>query len=171
MKEISKHARFDDCWTVIDGKVYDISDFMYDHPGGPYILLYRAAGKDASTDFHSQGHTSDAFDQLKKLEIGRIFSHCEDTSDDSNGSNSKSSMDENQVVDDDWQYFFDISQARKKRRLFYLLDDDDETNESKANTKKTNTKQAAVNEIDANQTDVNQTDVNQTVVYNGNVST
>ena len=41
------------CWTVIDGNVYDLTSWIYQHPGGPqYILMI--CGKDATSAFNSQ---------------------------------------------------------------------------------------------------------------------
>ena len=34
VEEISKHNSQDDCWVVVDGKVWDITDFAPEHPGG-----------------------------------------------------------------------------------------------------------------------------------------
>ncbi|KAM0718145.1 hypothetical protein Q7P37_006477 [Cladosporium fusiforme] len=53
--ELDKHATPDDCWIVINGKVYDLTNFAPDHPGGPDII-YKYAGKDGSkayNDFHA----------------------------------------------------------------------------------------------------------------------
>ena len=33
--EIDKHATADDCWIVVNGKVYDLTTFAPEHPGGP----------------------------------------------------------------------------------------------------------------------------------------
>lgn len=33
--EITKHATPDDCWIVVNGKVYDLTTFAPNHPGGP----------------------------------------------------------------------------------------------------------------------------------------
>jgi cytochrome b involved in lipid metabolism len=30
-----KHAKPDDCWIVVNGKVYDLTTFAPNHPGGP----------------------------------------------------------------------------------------------------------------------------------------
>ena len=32
--ELDKHAKPDDCWIVVNGKVYDLTTFAPEHPGG-----------------------------------------------------------------------------------------------------------------------------------------
>ena len=34
LKEISKHSKSSDCWLLINGKVYDITSYFGEHPGG-----------------------------------------------------------------------------------------------------------------------------------------
>lgn len=34
VEEISKHNNPDDCWIVVDGKVWDMTEFAPEHPGG-----------------------------------------------------------------------------------------------------------------------------------------
>jgi len=34
VEEISKHNSPDDCWIVVNGRVWDITDFAPEHPGG-----------------------------------------------------------------------------------------------------------------------------------------
>ena len=48
--ELQQHATRDDCWTVIHGKVYDITSFLEAHPGGAKILL-KYAGADSTRAF------------------------------------------------------------------------------------------------------------------------
>lgn len=38
--EIALHTKPDDCWVVIKGKVYDVSGWGKDHPGGAVIYTY-----------------------------------------------------------------------------------------------------------------------------------
>jgi salicylate hydroxylase len=54
--EVSEHSTFEDCWVIIRGKVYDISEWKDHHPGGPFVARMHA-GKDATGefgDFHSK---------------------------------------------------------------------------------------------------------------------
>lgn len=48
--EVAKHSTKDSCWIVIDSKVYDVTSFLHQHPGGAAILL-RQAGADATAEF------------------------------------------------------------------------------------------------------------------------
>lgn len=48
--EVSKHTTQDDCWIVINGKVFDVTSFLTKHPGGRWIILENA-GKDATSAF------------------------------------------------------------------------------------------------------------------------
>ncbi|CAK9101033.1 Fumarate reductase (FRDS) (FAD-dependent oxidoreductase) (NADH-dependent fumarate reductase) [Durusdinium trenchii] len=50
MDQVAEHKTADDCWVVLHGKVYNVTTFLDDHPGGKKaIMLY--AGKDASAEF------------------------------------------------------------------------------------------------------------------------
>ena len=51
MEEVRRHNKIGDAWLVIDGKVYDISDWTRQHPGGGGVLM-SFAGRDASEAFH-----------------------------------------------------------------------------------------------------------------------
>ncbi|SCV99413.1 LAFE_0A02630g1_1 [Lachancea fermentati] len=49
-EEVSRHCTPEDCWVVIDGYVYDLTDFIDVHPGGRAIIEANA-GKDVSKVF------------------------------------------------------------------------------------------------------------------------
>ncbi|KAI1822894.1 mitochondrial cytochrome-like protein b2 [Xylaria intraflava] len=55
VEEILSHQSLNDLWLVVDGVVYDLSDFAPDHPGGPGVLL-QYAGRDA-TAAYSEVHS------------------------------------------------------------------------------------------------------------------
>lgn len=67
--EVQCHATLDDCWMVIFDKVYNITEFVYEHPGGDFIL-FEYAGRDATHPFLSTRHGSSAYKMLDKYWIG-----------------------------------------------------------------------------------------------------
>jgi len=52
--EVALHNTEKDCWIIVDGKVYDVTDYILDHPGGDSILNY--AGGDSSQGVHGPQH-------------------------------------------------------------------------------------------------------------------
>ncbi|KAK0544627.1 hypothetical protein OC846_005837 [Tilletia horrida] len=50
--EVKQHKSEDSVWVVVDNNVYDITEFLEEHPGGKKILISNA-GKDASEAFHT----------------------------------------------------------------------------------------------------------------------
>ncbi|KAL2267561.1 hypothetical protein VTJ83DRAFT_4838 [Remersonia thermophila] len=48
--EVAKHNKADDCWVIVHGKAYDVTEFLPEHPGGTKIIL-KYAGKDATEAF------------------------------------------------------------------------------------------------------------------------
>uniref|UniRef100_A0A7C9DWU4 Cytochrome b5 heme-binding domain-containing protein n=1 Tax=Opuntia streptacantha TaxID=393608 RepID=A0A7C9DWU4_OPUST len=70
-EEVSRNNSKDSCWLIISGKVYDVTPFLDDHPGGDEILL-TATGKDATEDFEDVGHSDDAREMMKKYYIGEV---------------------------------------------------------------------------------------------------
>jgi L-lactate dehydrogenase (cytochrome) len=42
MQEVAKHNKREDCWVVIHGKVYNLTDFLDSHPGGVGPILAKA---------------------------------------------------------------------------------------------------------------------------------
>eukprot|EP00761_Pharyngomonas_kirbyi_P011410 gb/GECH01011435.1/.p1 GENE.gb/GECH01011435.1/~~gb/GECH01011435.1/.p1 ORF type:complete len:124 (+),score=28.50 gb/GECH01011435.1/:1-372(+) len=93
-KEIQKHNESSgEPWVVIHGKVYDVTNFIDDHPGGDEVIL-ETAGEDATEGFENVGHSSDAREQLADLQIGTVhpddkhnFNQPSEGSDGSGGSN------------------------------------------------------------------------------------
>ncbi|KAF2294954.1 hypothetical protein P3X46_017207 [Hevea brasiliensis] len=71
MDEASQHNTKDDCWIVIDGKVYDVSSYLDEHPGGDDVVL-ATTGKDATDDFEDAGHSQEARELLQSFCIGEL---------------------------------------------------------------------------------------------------
>jgi cytochrome b involved in lipid metabolism len=41
------------CWSIIDGKVYDLTRWIDSHPGGPSYIQF-ICGKDGTSSFKAQ---------------------------------------------------------------------------------------------------------------------
>ncbi|XP_064955909.1 uncharacterized protein LOC135607775 [Musa acuminata AAA Group] len=73
--EISLHASKKDCWVSIHGKVYDVTTFLEDHPGGEDVILHASAGGDATQAFDDVGHSSTAIIMMEGYVIGTVEGH------------------------------------------------------------------------------------------------
>ncbi|CAI5463545.1 unnamed protein product [Closterium sp. Yama58-4] len=71
LEEVSKHNTEKDCWLIVSGKVYDVTKFMDDHPGGSDVMV-SSTGKDATDDFEDIGHSKTARDMLAQYYVGEI---------------------------------------------------------------------------------------------------
>ena len=74
--EIIKHDREGDCWVVIHGQVYDVTDFVDKHPGGP--LIYDGAGGDCSSvweSYHPLALTEAG--PFQKYRIGKVANYVD----------------------------------------------------------------------------------------------
>ncbi|KAG9038297.1 hypothetical protein FRB95_002258 [Tulasnella sp. JGI-2019a] len=49
-EEVSKHNTRESCWIIVHGNVYDVTEFLDDHPGGSKIIL-KYGGKDATEEY------------------------------------------------------------------------------------------------------------------------
>ncbi|KAG0455112.1 hypothetical protein HPP92_024082 [Vanilla planifolia] len=75
LSEIASHTSKDDCWLIIHGKVYDVTSFLVDHPGGDDVLLQAAANGDATESFEDVGHSTTATSLMVNFLIGAIDGH------------------------------------------------------------------------------------------------
>lgn len=70
MDEIAKHNSEESCWTIIRGEVYDLTDWISQHPGGPDKIL-SICGKDGTEAFiQKHGGKEKPEETLKKFKIG-----------------------------------------------------------------------------------------------------
>lgn len=58
-------------YVIINDKVYDVSEFVNEHPGGDEIIV-EFFGKDCTQEFEDIGHSPDAMKTLKKLYKGDV---------------------------------------------------------------------------------------------------
>ncbi|XP_078066785.1 cytochrome b5 type B [Mustelus asterias] len=71
MEEVKAHNSSKSTWLVIHDKVYDVTKFLEEHPGGEEVLFEQAGG-DATESFEDVGHSSDAREMLKQYFIGEL---------------------------------------------------------------------------------------------------
>ncbi|KAJ5705566.1 hypothetical protein N7536_001255 [Penicillium majusculum] len=69
--EVAAHKTKNDLFVIIHGKVYDITDYVRDHPGGADVLL-DVAGTDATAAYEDVGHSEDASEILETYLIGTV---------------------------------------------------------------------------------------------------
>lgn len=69
-EEVAKHNTEEDIWTIIDHKVYDLSDFIDAHPGGS-VVLAQVAGTDATEAFYNL-HRHEVLQKYSSLCLGEV---------------------------------------------------------------------------------------------------
>lgn len=67
--ELRKHLAPNDLWMTIHGKVYDVTNFATEHPGGVEVLL-DCGGVDATEMFDDVAHSDLAHEMLEPYFIG-----------------------------------------------------------------------------------------------------
>ncbi|KAG0021206.1 hypothetical protein BGZ80_002869 [Entomortierella chlamydospora] len=68
--QVATHNSENDCWVIIHDKVYDVSNFLNDHPGGKKIIL-KNAGTDATKQFDAF-HNAGVLEKYGALCIGNL---------------------------------------------------------------------------------------------------
>ncbi|KAL0242257.1 hypothetical protein I308_105886 [Cryptococcus tetragattii IND107] len=68
---LAQHNTREELWMLLHDKVYDVTAFMDEHPGGDEVLL-EEAGRDATEAFEDVGHSDEARDMLKKMYLGEF---------------------------------------------------------------------------------------------------
>ncbi|XP_062141974.1 uncharacterized protein LOC133850033 [Drosophila sulfurigaster albostrigata] len=71
LEEVAQHDSFDDCWIVIYDRVYDVTQFLREHPGGDDVIMDHA-GRDATIAFHGTGHSRHAVEMMRHYLIGQL---------------------------------------------------------------------------------------------------
>ncbi|KAL6905889.1 hypothetical protein ACP4OV_003490 [Aristida adscensionis] len=89
--DLALHASRNDCWILIHGKVYDVTSFLEDHPGGEDVLLHASASGDATEAFEEVGHSTSAISMMDTYLIGSIKDYVPPTA--SNAADDVSSRD------------------------------------------------------------------------------
>jgi cytochrome b involved in lipid metabolism len=77
LDEVAKHNKDTDCWLLISGKVYDVSNYVYMHLGDAKTII-PTCGKDATKDYETKDktipkdHSQQAYALLANYYIGDL---------------------------------------------------------------------------------------------------
>jgi cytochrome b involved in lipid metabolism len=76
MNVFTRHNTANDCWIRINGKVYDVTGFLTEHPGGAETILPSCGGSDATEAFATKGgrgtHSSQAENLHTQMFMGTL---------------------------------------------------------------------------------------------------
>ena len=72
LDEVKKHNSAGDCWSIIDGNVYDLTNWVESHPGGKERIT-AICGKDGTSSFLGKhSNSNSAKSQLTRFELGKL---------------------------------------------------------------------------------------------------
>lgn len=98
--ELAKHNKETDCWLLVSGKIYDVTNFIKLHPGGKRDILGNC-GKEATQAFVTQGgegtHSNKANEMIADYYLGDFNSSLQVKSNNSIQSGSSGSTGSGQV--------------------------------------------------------------------------
>ncbi|GFS07140.1 cytochrome b5 [Elysia marginata] len=77
LADVKTHNDAKSTYLVVHNKVYDVTKFLEEHPGGEEVLLEQAGG-DATEAFEDVGHSTDARDLMEDYFVGDL--HPDDRS-------------------------------------------------------------------------------------------
>lgn len=73
--DVATHSTSSDCWLIISGKVYDVTQYIPVHPGGA-ARITGYCGQDATTAFNTKGgsgsHSASAQSLLATFQVGTL---------------------------------------------------------------------------------------------------
>ncbi|XP_055802543.1 cytochrome B5-like protein [Solanum dulcamara] len=68
--EVALHNKRTDCWIIIKDKVFDVTSYVEEHPGGDAILDH--AGDDSTEGFYGPQHATRVFEMIDDFCIGDL---------------------------------------------------------------------------------------------------
>jgi len=71
LEELKEHNTAKSCWMAIHDRVYDVTKFLDEHPGGEEVLLEQA-GVFATEAFEDVGHSTDARELMEDYYVGDL---------------------------------------------------------------------------------------------------
>ncbi len=72
VSEVAKHSKATDCWYIVNSSVYNVTNYLYDHPGGASTMI-PYCGQNATAYYKSiSKHGARANADLASLLIGTV---------------------------------------------------------------------------------------------------
>ncbi|KAA8577085.1 hypothetical protein MFRU_023g00290 [Monilinia fructicola] len=71
LSEVQKHNKKSDLWIIVHHNVYDVTNYVEDHPGGIDSLV-EVGGQNSTVAFEDVGHSADARETMESYLIGRL---------------------------------------------------------------------------------------------------
>ncbi|XP_040978898.1 cytochrome b5 isoform X2 [Aquila chrysaetos chrysaetos] len=71
LEEVQKHNNSQSTWIILHHRIYDVTKFLDEHPGGEEVLREQAGG-DATENFEDVGHSTDARTLSEDFIIGEL---------------------------------------------------------------------------------------------------
>ncbi|XP_075777170.1 cytochrome b5 [Pelodiscus sinensis] len=71
LEEIQAHNHSQSTWILLHHRIYDLTKFLEEHPGGEEVLREQAGG-DATESFEDVGHSTDARTLSESFIIGEL---------------------------------------------------------------------------------------------------
>jgi cytochrome b involved in lipid metabolism len=79
--ELARHDSAASCWMAIDGRVYDVTDYIDVHPADPHLML-KYCGRDSSQAFADKEvgrpHSARAVRLLERYLVGPLAADAGD---------------------------------------------------------------------------------------------
>lgn len=72
ISEVSKHNTPNDCWLIIEAKVYDVTSYIPRHPAPPNLIA-DMCGKDAGDAWKTKGGAGRPHSTRANLELEKFF--------------------------------------------------------------------------------------------------
>ena len=69
VEELKKHNKASDCWIAVHGRVFDVTKFLPDHPGGGEVIS-ALAGCEVTSEFEDIGHSDSSRREAKDYFVG-----------------------------------------------------------------------------------------------------
>ncbi|XP_074998284.1 cytochrome b5 isoform X2 [Calonectris borealis] len=71
LEEVQQHNNSQSTWIILHHRIYDVTKFLDEHPGGEEVLREQAGG-DATENFEDVGHSTDARTLSETFIVGEL---------------------------------------------------------------------------------------------------